>query len=68
MVRKTDFMNENQMEIKLMPFCVLLFFTIIVNIIIIIAIIITIVITIINSLFFYGSKLIQSTVPENAKV
>lgn len=67
MVRKTDFMNENQMEIKLMPFCVLLFFTIIVNIIII-AIIITIVITIINSLFFYGSKLIQSTVPENAKV
>ena len=67
MVRKTDFMNENQMEIKLMPFCVLLFFTIIVNIIII-AIIITIVITIINSLCFYGSKLIQSTVPENAKV
>ena len=55
------------MEIKLMPFCVLLFFTIIVNIIII-AIIITIVITIINSLCFYGSKLIQSTVPENAKV
>jgi len=54
-----------------MRFCVLLLFTIIVNIIIIIAIIITIVITIIKiliSLCFYGSKLIQSTVPENAKV
>ena len=50
MVRKTDFMNKKQMEIKLMRFSVLLLFTII--FIIIIAIIITIfiiVITIINS-------------------